>query len=64
MTKKTNILSYFIKDIKDDERPFYKHVINNGKISIFYKNDLLYSFGFYICNYINIKIKEEYYAKS
>ena len=54
-----NILSYFIKDIKDDKRPFYKQVNNNGKISIFYKNELLYSFGFYICNYINniIKVK-------
>jgi hypothetical protein len=46
-----NILSYFIRDIKDDKRPFYRQVNNKGNISIFYKNDLLYTIGFYLHDY-------------
>jgi len=49
-----NILSYFIKDIKDDKRPFYRQVNNKGNISIFYKNDLLYTIGFYLHYYKKI----------
>jgi hypothetical protein len=49
-----NILSYFIKDIKDaTELAFYKQVIDNGMIRIFYKDKLIYSMNEYSCNYIN-----------
>jgi hypothetical protein len=54
-----NILSYFIKDIKDDKRPFYIQVNNKDNISIFYKNDLLYYIGLSIRNYINNIIKSK-----
>jgi len=54
-----NILSYFIKDIKDDKRPFYIQVNNKDNISIFYKNDLLYYSGLSIRNYINNIIKSK-----
>jgi hypothetical protein len=38
-----NILSYFIKDIKDqNELAFYKQININNIIKIFYKDELLY----------------------
>ena len=47
----TNILSYFIKDIKDPyERAFYKQINNADMIEIFYKDKILYRIG--IRNYI------------
>ena len=53
-----NILSYFIKDIKDaTELAFYKQVIDNGMIQIFYKDKLIYGMNEYSCNYINNIIK-------
>jgi hypothetical protein len=40
---KTNILSYFIKDIKDPiELAFYKQIKINNEVYIFYKKNLLY----------------------
>jgi hypothetical protein len=40
---KNNILSYFIKDIKDPiELAFYKQKNIDNTIEIFYKNELLY----------------------
>jgi hypothetical protein len=40
---KSNILSYFIKDIKDQhELAFYKQININNIIKIFYKDELLY----------------------
>ncbi len=39
-----NILSYFIKDIKDNqELAFYKKINTEDSIKIFYKDKLLYS---------------------
>ena len=55
-----NILSYFIKDIKDaTELAFYKEVNNNRIIEIFYKDKKLYklSINIYSYNYIHDIIK-------
>jgi hypothetical protein len=49
-TKMTNnnILSYFIKDIKDPiERAFYRQKNINNLIKIFYKNEILYDLSYY-----------------
>ena len=57
-----NILSYFIKDIKDaTELAFYKQINhNNGIIQIVYKDELIYSLAEYCFNYINNTIKLRY----
>ena len=47
---KHNILSYFIKDIKDQSEHIYYNARKNNKekyISIFYKNELLYQKKYY-----------------
>ena len=47
---KHNILSYFIKDIKDQSEHIYYNARKNNKktyISIFYKNELLYQNKYY-----------------
>jgi len=50
-----NILSYFIKDIKEaKERAFYRQENhNNGIIKIFYKDEILYEMINNCYNYIN-----------
>jgi hypothetical protein len=60
-TRPNNILSYFIKNIKDaKERAFYRQINEPGFIQIVYKDEILYEI---ICdcfyNYINniIKVK-------
>ena len=68
ITNKTNILSYFIKDIKDHvELSFYKQNNHNTCIFIIYKGKILYKLQYYglqiivIWNYkTNISI--EYYS--
>jgi len=54
-----NILSYFIKDIKDaKEREFYKQINEQGFIKIVYKDKILYEIkGKYFYNHINNVIK-------
>ena len=53
-----NILSYFIKDIKDaTELAFYKQINHNNSIHIIYKYKLIYLFDKYYYNYINNIIK-------
>ena len=50
----TNVLSYFIKDIKSaNERTFYKQINSTYGIYIYYKNVLLYitSSTYSICSY-------------
>jgi hypothetical protein len=49
-----NILSYFIKDIKDaTERAFYKQVNDTNDIKIFYKDKIIYRIYYSFCfNYI------------
>ena len=49
-----NILSYFIKDIKDaNERALYKQKNNTDWIRIFYKDKIIYEYGsYYISNYL------------
>jgi hypothetical protein len=43
MTKKTNILSYFIKDIKDPiECSFYEQTKYEDTITILYKGELIF----------------------
>ncbi len=56
-----NILSYFIKDIKDaTEVSFYKQInLNNGYIQILYKDELIYNRSDYLYNYINNIIKQK-----
>jgi hypothetical protein len=54
-TNINNILSYFIKDIKDPkELAFYTGIKTNINIQIFYKDELIYEIKFfpfkYICN--------------
>ena len=59
-----NILSYFIKDIKDaTELAFYKEVNNNRLIEIFYKDKKLYklSINNYSYNYIHDIVKHSAY---
>ena len=49
-----NILSYFIKDIKDPKDPeFLKGIKTYANIQIFYKDELIYRLNDYSCNYIN-----------
>ena len=60
-----NILSYFIKDIKDaKERAFYKQINNTERIRILYKNKIIYEINsLYSINYLyNIikSIKSDY----
>jgi hypothetical protein len=51
---KNNILSYFIKDIKDPiELAFYKQKNIDNTIEIFYKNELLYILNYDII--LNLK---------
>ena len=53
-----NILSYFIKDIKDaTELAFYKQKNHNTIIYILYKNKLIYKIDNYCYNYIHNIIK-------
>jgi hypothetical protein len=55
-----NILSYFIKDIKDaKELAFYRQINhNNGNIQILYKDEILYEIqGNYFYNRINNVVK-------
>jgi hypothetical protein len=53
-----NILSYFIKDIKDaTELAFYKQVNYYNFIQIFYKDKKLYELFNYCYNYLNNIIK-------
>ena len=54
-----NILSYFIKDIKDaKERAFYKQINNTERIRILYKNKIIYEINsLYIINYLYDIIK-------
>jgi len=48
---KSNILSYFIKDIKDQhELAFYKQINTNNNIKIFYKDKVLYDINYYVIN--------------
>ncbi len=57
-----NILSYFIKDIKDaKERAFYKQVNYINCIQIFYKDKILYQIEIFITNYINNIRKARYF---
>ena len=55
MLKPNNILSYFIKDIKDtNERAFYKQINNIDCIRILYKDKIIYEYGrYYISNYLS-----------
>jgi len=55
-----NILSYFIKDIKDaKELVFYKQIKINDFIQIVYKNKLLYRITKnFFSNYINNRVKD------
>ena len=48
-----NILSYFVKNIKDqNELAFYKQIITLNTIKIFYKDELLYNMTYYkLCFY-------------
>ena len=58
--RSNNILSYFIKDIKDTkELAFYKQVnFNNNRINIKYKDEILYEIhGKYCYNLINNVVK-------
>ncbi len=53
-----NILSYFIKDIKDaKELAFYKQKNHNTIINILYKDKLIYKIDNYCYNYITNIIK-------
>jgi len=56
-----NILSYFIKDIKDNqELAFYKQINTEDSIKIFYKDKLLYSIVIDILYFIlKPKVKPE-----
>jgi hypothetical protein len=59
-TRPNNILSYFIKDIKDaKERAFYKEINEPDFIQIFYKDEILYDTQgkSYCYNYINNTVK-------
>jgi hypothetical protein len=68
MLNSNNILSYFIKDIKDPkECSLYKQInTNTNNIEIFYKDKVLYRLLYYrckpeiSCNYKNNIIKEYY----
>jgi len=57
-----NILSYFIKDIKDlIKRAYYKQQNKNGSIIIFHKNEIIFMNDMYhISNYINNIYKTNY----
>ena len=62
MNPNNNILSYFIKDIKDaTELAFYKQINHNTIIKIFYKDTLIYMFNEYCYNYIINIIKSRDY---
>ena len=57
-----NILSYFIKNIKDaKERAFYTQVNYINCIQIFYKDKILYKIEIFITNYINNIRKARYF---
>jgi hypothetical protein len=56
--KSNNILSYFIKDIKDaTELAFYKQKNHNTIIYILYKDRLIYKIDNYCYNYIHNIVK-------
>jgi hypothetical protein len=63
-----NILSYFIKDIKDaTELAFYKQINNKNIIQILYKDQILYKINNHCYNYIKNIIKHiflKYICKS
>jgi hypothetical protein len=53
-----NVLTYFIKDIKDaKERAFYKQINNNKIIQILYKDELIYVNNDFCYNYIHNIVK-------
>jgi len=64
-TNINNILSYFIKDIKDPKDPeFLKGIKTYANIQIFYKDELIYEINImpykYYCNHITNICKNSY----